>query len=238
VKTILSLIFFISIHASEALSQSVLNKASYAELGLAGGNLQGTASLAYLHDWKVGQKKKFNIGTGIRLTSYIGRNQYYVTAPAKLTSGKTGVGVIFVENVEANMDTLLIKSAHVTSLNLLIDLNYLISEKLTIGFNIDAIGFSFGKTTNGTYINGFQGSVGSAKPTPFNLLLVSDNDLGSLNSEFYARYFFNNNWGIKAALQFLFTEYKTETPVQQLPESNDRFRKKSLLVSIGITRKL
>jgi len=38
--------------------------------------------------------------------------------------------------------------------------------------------------------------------------------------------------------QFLFTEYTTSTKVQQLPEQNDRFRNKSLLLCLGISWRL
>ncbi len=237
-KNILVLIFFVVLHTGVALAQSVATKANLTEFSLAVANSQGTVSAAYIHDWKFGQKRKINIGVGTRFTSYLGTDQYYVTAPAKLTSGETGPQVLFIENIEANMDSFLIKSAQVNSLNLLIDLNYQVSDKLTIGFNIDAIGFSFGGRVEGSYMNGNQRSVESAKPTLFNILLISDNDRGSLNSELYGRYFLNERWAIKAALQFLFTEYKTKTDIQLLPEPNDRFRKKSLLLSIGVSRNL
>jgi hypothetical protein len=76
------------------------------------------------------------------------------------------------------------------------------------------------------------------KPTAFNVLLISDNDHGTLNSELYAKYYFNEDWGIKIGAQFLFTEYTTDTEVQQFPEPNDRFRNKSLMLAIGVIRKL
>ena len=78
----------------------------------------------------------------------------------------------------------------------------------------------------------------SAHPTPFNVLLISDNDRGTLNSELYANYFLNEKWGLKLAGQFLFTEYTTQYEIQQYPEANDRFRNKSLLLAIGVVRKL
>ncbi|MDZ7646567.1 MAG: hypothetical protein U5K54_04975 [Cytophagales bacterium] len=41
---------------------------------------------------------------------------------------------------------------------------------------------------------------------------------------------------LKVAYQYLFTEYTTDTEVQQLPEPNDRFRNKSSMLSVGITK--
>ncbi len=202
------------------------------------GNTQGSFSILFQRDWQLWKKKKFAVGVGGRFTSYFGANQYYITAPAKLTSGSTGPLVIFKENIVANIDTFLIKSPQVNSLNLLINLSYKFNEKFTVGFNIDAIGFSFGGNKSGNYINGIVGSRESASPTIFNILLISDNDRGSLNSELYGKYYWNEKWGIKLAAQFLFTEYTTENEVQQSPELNDRFRNKSLLLAAGITYKI
>ena len=208
------------------------------DLGLAFGKSQGTFSAGVTHDWFIGKNKKLVIGLGGRFTAYVGQNQYYVTAPAKLTSGSTGLGVIFKEIIVTNMDTFLISKSNVFSINALIDLGYRFTEKFSVGFNIDAIGFSFGGERNGNYVNGSQGQISPAKPTTFNALLTSDNDLGSLNSELYAKYKINEKWSAKAGLQFLFTEYTTNSQVQQLPEPNDRFRNKALMFMIGTSIKL
>ncbi len=202
------------------------------------GNSQGSVSALVQHDWELWKSKKFAIGVGARFTSYFGANQYYITAPAKLTSGSTGPQVIFKENIDANIDTFLVKSPQVNLLNLLLNLRYKFNEKFTVGFNIDAIGFSFGGSKHGNYINGAQGAMENAKPTSFNVLLISDNDKGSLNSELYVKYYWNEKWGAKVGAQFLFTEYTTDTDVQQFPEPNDRFRNKSFLVAAGVTYKL
>jgi hypothetical protein len=218
----------ISAHAQESITNSL-------DLGVGVAKYQGTFSAAYLHNWNLGKKKKIIIGLGGRMTGYVGANQYYSTAPAKLTSGKSGPGVFFVANIEENIDTFLIAKPRVVALNAMINLGYHVTEKLALGFNIDAIGFSFGNKPSGNYINGSQGQNVESKPTAFNLLLVSDNDLGSLNSEFYGKYKLNDKISLKAAFQFLFTEYTTETPVQQFPETNDRFRNKSSMLSVGVS---
>ncbi len=195
-------------------------------------------AISYVHSWKFGAKQKLGLGIGGRFTSYLAANQYYVTAPAQLTSGSTGPLIIFKDNITANMDTFLIKSPQVNSINLSINIDYQLSKKITAGFNIDAIGFSFGGSRNGNYINGASGKMVSATPTTFNILLISDNDRGSLNSEFYGKYFLNDQWAVKLGAQFLFTEYTTQTQVQQFPQANDRFRNKSLLLCAGVSYKL
>lgn len=209
-----------------------------AEAGFAAARKQGAFTAAYFYNWNLGKKKKATVGLGARATAYVGRNQYYITAPAKLTSGSTGPGVLFKENIEANIDTFSIQSPQVNTVNVLINLGYHFSDKICVGFSIDAVGYSFGSRVRGTYINGRQRQEERAEVTSFNILLISDNDKGSLNSELYARYKLNDRISLKAGVQFLFTEYTTQTTVQTSPEPNDRFRRKSLLAGLGVACKL
>lgn len=188
------------------------------------GSNQGSVSLDYFHLWRVGKSKKIEIGLGGRFTSYFGSSQYYTSAPPSLAADVN------------KSDSLLLQSPQVNALNLAINLGYQLSRKFGLGFNIDAVGLSFGGKQNGTYINGNLGQATTSNPTSFNLLLIGNNDKGSLNSEFYLRYFFKDKLAMKVAYQYLFTEYTTETQVQQLPEPNDRFRNKSSLFSLGITK--
>jgi hypothetical protein len=231
-----SIIFLLGIIvSSSALAQETNSRAlSFAEVSFSAASYRGALSSSYWKNLQLGEKRKFGIGLGIRYTGFLGANIYYITAPAELTSGDTGPLVIFKENIEENVDSLLIKSPQVHSINLAINLNYKVSPKVILGFNIDALGFSFGKKTQANYINGIEGKLTTAKPTEFNILLISDNDRGSLNSEFYGKYEMNDKWDLKLFIQFLFTEYTTETKVQQFPAENDRFRNKSLLGGFGV----
>jgi hypothetical protein len=228
------ILLLISLHVF-ALAQSPTT--TFVDFTGAGAKFQGSAAASVQRLWSV-KAGKFKIGTGLRITSYFAANQYYATAPAKLTSGKTGPLVFFTENIPANIDSFLIKTPQVNALNAMISVGYEISPKGWIGFNIDAIGFSFGGKTRGNYINGFAGANTESKPTTLNALLISDNDWGTLNSELYGKYFIADRWSVKAGLQFLFTEYTTKTKVQQQPKPNDRFRRKSLLVAVGFSRSL
>jgi hypothetical protein len=216
---------------------ATLAQTSLLEFTAAIGESSGTISVLGERDWQVGEKKNFIIGGGVRLTSFMGSDRNFITAPAKLTSGSTGPLVIFKENIEENIDTLRLGSVNANSLNLFINLRYQLSKKLSVGFNIDAIGFSFGKKKRGTFINNENQTDTEASVTSFNVLLISDNDRGSLNSEFYVRYNLKEDWSLKGGAQFVFIEYTTDTDVQQFPEPNDRFRLKSLLFAVGISRK-
>jgi long-subunit fatty acid transport protein len=228
-------LIILSLGSITAASQHTSN---YADITFSGAKYQGAFAISYVHRWHFGENQKLGIGIGGRFTSYLAANQYYVTAPAKLTSGSTSPLIIFQDNITANIDTFLIKSPQVNSLNLSINIDYQLSKKFSAGFNIDAIGFSFGGSRNGNYINGSTGKMASATPTLFNILLVSDNDRGTLNSEFFVKYSLNDQWSLKLGAQFLFTEYTTSTKVQQFPEANDRFRNKSLLWCAGVSLKI
>lgn len=205
------------------------------DLAFAIGGSQFTVSPSWAHLHGIGKKEKFKIGYGVRFNAVFGSNQIFVTAPAKLTSGKTGPTVLFTDNILANFDTVSLVKSQVNSLNAFINLQYSFTRKFDLGFNIDALGFSFGGKQGGTFTyNGVNTAI-SAKPTTANVLLTSDNDLGSLNSEFYARYWFNEKWAIKAGLTFIFSEYTTNTKVQQFPEANDRFRNKASQAMISVS---
>ncbi len=221
-----------------AQSQNAARTNQFGAFSVGFGNKTATVAAAYNYHWKLGKKQKWEIGAGIRLTSAFGSNSYYTTAPAKLTSGKTGPGVLFAENIPQNIDSVLFKRTQVNALNLSVNFAYNFNAKFSAGFNIDAIGFSFGGNQKGSYLgNNGIGAATTAKPTSFNLLLVSDNDLGSLNSEIYGEYKFNSKWGARLGFQFLFNEYTTTTKVQTTPtgEKNDRFRVKLPGVSLGVS---
>lgn len=218
--SIISLFLFLAI---TSFSQEN-GPSNYVDFTGALGKNQGSVSVDYFHLWKAGKAKKVELGLGGRFTSYFGSSQYYSSAPASLAAD------------ESKSDSLLLPTTQVNALNLAIHLGYRLSAKVGLGFNIDAIGFSFGGKQAGSYINNNQGLAASAKPTAFNILLVGNNDQGSLNSEFYLRYFVKEDLAIKLAYQYLFTEYTTDTEVQQLPEVNDRFRNKASLFSLGITK--
>ena len=218
---------------SFAQSKNQFNKSLDANFAL--GDQQGSLAILFLRNFSVLKSKRLEIGIGGRATSYLGLNQYFITAPAIITSGSTSPLIFFQDINPKNIDSLIVKSAANTSINAAVSFVYKFSSKFNLGFNIDLIGVSFGGSSAANYRNGAVGKTTTASPANFNLLLVSDNDLGSLNSEFYGRYNFNEQWGVKVGFQFLFTEFKTETKVQTFPQQNDRFRNKSFLPSIGVT---
>ncbi len=241
-QIIISIVVLFLTTTAAAQEKKIRAVNNFADVTFGIGTSQVTGSLSYVYNWKVGKRKKWELGLGTRFTSYFGSNLYFTTAPAKLTSGKTGPTVLFTKNIEENIDSVLFPKAQINSFNLTLNFGYNFSKKFSAGLTIDAIGFSFGKKQSGTYYgNNFASGVPvTAKPTGFNLLLISDNDKGSLNSELFARYKWNDSWGVKLGFQFFFAEYTTDSKVQTTPggEMNDRFREKMAGVAIGVTYNL
>jgi hypothetical protein len=195
-----------------------------------------TTALSWSKLHEVGKKGKFTIGYGVRFTSAFYSNQDFVTAPAKLTSGVANPTAMFKDNILENFDTLHIHKGNVNMLNASIYLQYKLTPKLEVGFNIDALGFSFGGKKSGTYTSNIytagKVTTHTAKPTAFNILLISDNDIGSLNSELYARYWLTPKIAVRAGATFIFKEYTTD---KKLSLDNDRFRNKSWQALLAVT---
>lgn len=199
-----------------------------ATLSLGESRIQGALSWNHLHGF--GKKEqRFKIGYGLRFSAFGAGNVLYTTAPAKYTSD------------DANIDTLSLINAQVNTLNASIHLQYTLFKKLDIGFNIDAIGFSFGAEQKGSVLSSSldagNSPVAKAKPTAFNLLLVGDNDQGSLVSEFYVRYWISPKWAIKGGFNYFFSEYTTEKKLSFNNGAvvNDRFRNKSYMGFIAVS---
>ena len=187
----------------------------------------------------LGQSRRFRIGYGLRLTSAFGRTTDYKTAPPELVKGKGKGSIIglFSKDLDENIDTLRLPQTQGHSINLSFNLEYALSRRVELGFNIDVIGFTFGPQQNGTFIanspirSPLSGTVQNARLTPFNILLGDKSDRGSLNSEGYVRYRLNPRLSLRTGLSFQFNEYTTN---RQLTFDNDRFRSSNLRVLLAI----
>lgn len=183
------------------------------------------------------------VGYGLRFTSFIAANKFYVTAPAEFTSPVQNLGTIFSETIQENIDTITTPTAITNSLNLAIYVQYTIARKIDVGFNIDAVGFSFGPQRDFNIISSSfdpnQSPVATGSPTRLNLLLTSDNDIGSLNSEFFVRYWAGDKIGIRAGFTFLFSEYQLDRKLSFDGGRimNDRYRYKASMLMLGLSYK-
>ncbi|GIV37237.1 MAG: hypothetical protein KatS3mg032_1616 [Cyclobacteriaceae bacterium] len=230
-KTIFYVMLFVVLANKDVKGQ---HNMVYASFGLGGKGFSFSALAG--REWEIGEREKWVWGTGIRYTGYRGTDRFYATAPARLTTGSTGPLVLFKPNQPGNMDSIQVGVSSMHAVNLFVQIQYRIAQHWRAGFNIDVIGATLGAKQPATYINGPVREAAQAKPTSFNLLLVSDNDRGSLNSEFFVLYRPAGSLAVKGGVQFLFTEYTTTTRVQQLPEENNRFRNKSLMIALGVAK--
>jgi hypothetical protein len=203
------------------------------------GQSQGTIAASYVHNWKIGRKRKLEAGVGLRWTSYVGTKVNFITAPARLArSNTTPFLIVFAGQEIQNWDTLTIQRPFINSFNLAANFGYNISKRWYLGFNIDLIGFSFGRRGSGILTsNGKTTNEPAARPVPFNLLLTGDLDHGSLNSEYFVRYRINEKWALKAVYEFYFGEYETKTVKQIAPDGTEvsRFRNKANTFGLGVS---
>lgn len=185
----------------------------------------------------LGRSHRFRVGYGLRFTATTASQLDYVTAPAKLTSGTQSFVALFTENINDNLDTLLLSKTQTNSLNVSIHLEYGITRRFDVGINIDAVGYTFGGKQSGLFVSNrptrssLHNTVQAAKVTPLNLLLVSDSDIGSLNSEAYVRYRVTPTLSVRGGIGFQFTEYTTD---RKLTLDNDRFRAKNAGVQLAV----
>ncbi|MEO5685083.1 MAG: hypothetical protein ABIQ88_20735 [Chitinophagaceae bacterium] len=211
----------------------------FADLTGTVGESQGTAAASYVYNWRLGKKRKWEAGLSLRYTGYFGVKKDFTTAPGRLARGTTTPFlIVFAEQKTENWDTLTVQRPFVNSVNLAANFGYNFNARWSLGFNIDLVGFSFGRTTSGILTsNGVTRTEPAAKPTSFNALLTGDNDYGNLNSEFFLKYKLAQRWGIKAVYGFYFAEYKTNTIKQTAPDGTlvDRFRVKANTLGLGVS---
>lgn len=172
--------------------------------------------------------EKLNLGYGLRYNFHTATDQKFITAP-------------FIYTAESQIDTMTISSVSTSSVSATINIGYSITNKLMLGFNIDAIGFSFGKEQDVRIFqwvddpSGATQTATTAKPTSANVLLVGDNDIGSLNSEFFVKYNFTESLGARLGMSMFFSEYTTQLSGF---DGNKRFRNKLSYPFVALSVKL
>jgi len=148
------------------------------------------------------------LGAGPRLLGVFGVSDLaFSTADADLISA----GRIETFNVSG-----LVSGA----LNLALSLRVRPLAGLEIGANIDVVGVGFGRSRPVS-----SGGVQTrASPPTLNLLAFGRNDKGTLDSEFFLGWWFNEHLALRAGLTHVVSELVTEAPLQ---DGNDRFRRSS-----------
>ncbi|MFN3529288.1 MAG: hypothetical protein ACK417_05145 [Bacteroidia bacterium] len=194
------------------------------EVSLSAGSDEFALSLGGLRTHRLFKSEKWLLGYGLRYNLFAASNVDYITAPARLT-------------LNDKLDTFNMAAPQLHMLNAYVMLGYQFHPRWSFEFDIDLLGLSFGGQKAGLFNSSefpaFNGTH-SANPTPLNVLLVGDNDLGSLSSNFRLHYRLNDSWGVRAGFNYFFTEYTT---TMLLSEQNDRFRRKSGMFSLAVNRR-
>lgn len=213
---------FISLCITILITNKIYAQKKFVEVGVGLGKGSFSPVVGVNKNYYLGKKDKIVVGYGLRYTGFLGKQIYFTSAPNALAIDLT------------KTDSLYAPSPSIHALNLLINLGYKINDKFQVGFNIDAVGASFGPEGTPKFVSNGKETATTAKPTAVNVLLVGNKDKGSLNSLLYLQMNVNQKISVRLAYQLLFNELTTSTKIQTVPEANDRFRVKSRQGFVGV----
>lgn len=180
------------------------------DLAVGGGDGSVLASLAYQHTWALGKKDQWRLSYGLRFTSFSSNKAMeFYSAP------------IDYYLIEEKTDTLTVGSPSQSNIALYLGATYRIKDKLELGFNIDALGYTFGGDAAATFKGGNQTLPTTVSPNQMTALLMGANDIGMIKAEFFVGYQLKENWMIRLGFNNNFVEYVTSTELQP---GNTRFR--------------
>ena len=164
---------------------------------------QTNISLSYQHDWRLNiawrdnKYRKLELGFGGRLNASIGGDAFFTSVLPMVENPNYLNGTYqskYISDTDpTHSDSVHFSSTQITSINFMIHIGYFITERLSIGTNWDVVGYGFGGTRSGTYINGSFTQPVTATPEHFNLDAVVGSDSerqGCLFREFYIAYDF------------------------------------------------
>jgi hypothetical protein len=224
--------------------KSSLPTIGYTNLTIGYGGTSLGVELNLANNTSHGKRKNHHIelGLGTRFTSFYRKDAYFVTVPGAIDNPNFipllynyGSSSKIAHDDPLLMDSVYVSSPRIYSTNLYFNFSIQF-EKLRFGINTDLVGFSFGESRNGIYINGTVQQNVHVVPRAGNSIFQGEavQGIGSLNSEAFVAYQLFKNVSVKLSLQMIRMEYQTDTKVQQFPGPNDRFRTKVNTASVGI----
>ncbi|AQG78465.1 hypothetical protein [Spirosoma montaniterrae] len=206
-------------------------------------------SFAYYQLLNLGEKKRFSVGWTFRFAPYYGDNLNFYTAPARLTREKSGFSALAAPLVERNIDTVRFDFITATSANLGIRVQVNLGI-VDIGASADLLGITYGRWRTATYRSStglfqpdssgsvpqpFRGANNQQRgyPTRFNVRMLGDNDIGTLNTEVYARLKITQNIKLKLGYQWLTVGVTMQN--RDVVSDNNRFRHRAGLAYAALT---
>ncbi len=190
------------------------------DLAISGVPSSQMVSLGYLQEFGIGKKQAWRLGYGVRLSGYFGNNITHVSAPPEFY------------NEDATRDSVWVSNPQMNNIALYIGASYVYKNMIEVGFNIDAVGYTFGGDKSATFISNANEATTTVNPGSVTALLIGPADIGMLKSEFFAAYKFNEKWKVRAGWVSLFTEYRTPTELQV---GNTRYRGTAIQGLLAVT---
>ncbi len=208
---------------------SFAQREHHADLAFSFGKNSNTLSGNVVKNFKLLKSEKLHLGVGARVGYFQGIDVSYLTAPAKHKKN------------EDVIDTIIISKPLLISINISLNASYHFSPEWSVGCNVDAVGFTFGKKKDSDYYP----SKASQEETPArkyisntqvkvsqnNFLLIGNNNKGTIYSEVFVRYTYQQRYNLKVGYSFITTEYSSKNRIGH--DGNYRFRNSSGQVMIG-----
>ena len=225
--TITTLFFLMLLNVATATAQTQrLSKVlSSVDFGFGIKQKNAVAAISFSQYLELDRRGLFQVSWGLRMARFMGQNVPFTTAPPLLTTGKGGLSAVGAPIIGANIDTLFMPKAQLTSLNFMVGVQLQVGI-VNIGANADIFGLALAGSRIGTFASNesikFNDSPQTATTMLGNIRLLGDNNRGNLNAEIYARVWIAQQVGIKIGYFFSISEYQTAE--KNLPNANDRFR--------------
>lgn len=180
---------------------------------------QNVFSMAFLRTHALGKQHRLLLSYGLRFSSFGGRDMEFYSAPPDFYL------------IPEKTDTLFMSNGGQNNVALFIGASYKVKNLLVFGFNIDAVGYTFGKTRTGQFNPGGSNISDESSPNQITALLVGANDIGMIKAEFEVGVLLSSHLELRTGLSNMFLEYKTS---KELQAGNDRFRAASSVGFLGV----
>jgi len=197
-------------NTSDTLKLKPWKENHYVDMSLSLGQKIFTSSVAWHKMFNIAWKKRVHLGAGLRFNMANVIDRTFVTAfPARPVAG--------------SYDSLFLDDHTIYSMNLTFNADISFTRWFDVGMNIDVVGLSWGETSDALYHSATFNpavSIEQARPELLNVFLFGRNDRGSLNSQFYFRFWPGENFFVKAGFSIY---HIIENTSHLLNYSNNRF---------------
>ena len=232
----LFLIMLLNASTASAQTQRLSKVLSHFDMGFGIKQKNAVAAISFSQLLEIDRRGLFQIGWGLRMARFMGQDVPFITAPAQLTTGKNGLAAVGAPIIGANIDTLFMPKAQLTSLNFMVGVQLQVGI-FNLGANADVFGLALAGSRLGSFATTesikFNDAPQTATTNLGSIRLLGDHNRGNLNAEIYARVWVGQQVGLKFGYLFSVSEYQTAE--KNLPNANNRFRYRQATPYFSIT---